>query len=486
MEKNNLFQLLKSLSKDEIKDFKKFLASPYFTTGRDFSKYYQVLSKYYPDFDVTKEKVRKDYFKTLKDEKKQLKILRTLNSDMIKVLENYFLVKVLKRNKYYTTLMLVEDYWYRKLFSFGEKKYNDFLKNPENLSPDFNKYWQLYALTTPMMNILAFSGKETELTGIYKAKSDHLVSFLMGASGALMSNLNTNENMYNVKEYKNLFKIFMKHINLEEFLSELDEDDAKQAKLKLETYILICHINFANFDKYFNAITSIYQKLFNDFNDGEKVQYFMRILNIYTSVGRKQHLQSKFEFVKFVVEANLFPDKQFNYLHWQYYKMFFLTGLFSHNIKWSEEFYNNYIDKTDPVVRESLSKFSLGFLSHYNGNYEESLKHLSECEFFSDTITFDSKLMQIKNYYELLLQSHDYYDILNYTIDAFKHFVDSSKKVNKHTISIGNSFVKAIRLLAKYRISDSAEKDNLMPEIINMQPTIRNFWLIDKFEEILD
>jgi hypothetical protein len=384
MEKNNLYTLLKSLSKEEAKDFKKFIASPYFSPGRDLSKYYQVLVKYYPDFNVTKEKIRKDYFKTLKDEKKQLKILRTLNSDMIKVLENYMLVKVLKRNKYYTTLMLVEDYWYRKLFSFGEKKYNDFIKNPEHLSPDFNKYWQLYALTTPMTNILAFSGKETELTGIYKAKSDHLVSFLMGASGALMNNLNSNENMYNVKEYKNVFKNFLKHINLEEFLSVLDDENVYETRLKIETYILICHIDFANFSKYFEALASAYKNLYNSFNDSEKVQYFMRILNLYTNTGKKEHLQSKFEFVKFVIDANLFPEKEFKYIHWQYYKMFFVTGLFSHNIKWSEEFYNNYIDKTDPAIRESLSKFSLAFLNHYKGDYDESLKHLSECEFFSD------------------------------------------------------------------------------------------------------
>lgn len=485
MEKNNLFQLLKSLTKEEVKDFKKFIASPYFSTGRDLTKYYSVIIKYYPEFDVTKEKLRKDYFKTLKDEKKQLKILRTLNSDMIKILENYFLIKVLKRNEYYKNLILIEDYWFRKLFSFGEKKYTEFVKNPKDLSADSNRYWQLYALTNPMMNILAFSGKETQLKDIYKTKSELLISFFLGASGGVMTNLGANSNMYNIKEYKNIFTIFLQNINFEDFLSRLDDNTEAEARLKLETYILICQMDAQNFDKYYEILKSTYENLYNAFTGAQKSQYFMRILNLFTHTGKKQHLQTKFEFVKFVIDANLYPEKEFKYIHWQYYKMFFLTGLNSHNPEWSEEFHKNYIDKTDPLVRDILNKFSLSFLAHEKGNYEESLKYLSEVKFFNEAFSFDMRLMQIRNYYELLNKSEKYYDTFTGTLDAFRHFIDTSKKVNRRTIKTGNSFVKAMRLLGKYRISDKETKDNLMPEIISMKPEIRHFWLIDKFDEIL-
>ncbi|MBK9404628.1 MAG: hypothetical protein IPN57_08860 [Ignavibacteria bacterium] len=66
MNKSNLIPVLKSFSKDEIKEFEKFLNSPFFGCAKFVLKFYKVLIKYYPVFnedDIKKEKYSELYIK---------------------------------------------------------------------------------------------------------------------------------------------------------------------------------------------------------------------------------------------------------------------------------------------------------------------------------------------------------------------------------------------------------------------------------------
>ena len=54
MNDSKLIQILKTFSVNEIKDFEKFIASPYFSTGRNVEGLYSILKPYHPEFDSSK------------------------------------------------------------------------------------------------------------------------------------------------------------------------------------------------------------------------------------------------------------------------------------------------------------------------------------------------------------------------------------------------------------------------------------------------
>jgi hypothetical protein len=47
-----LFELIKSLSKEEIAEFKVFLNSPYFNSSDAIKEIFQKVIRYYADFDI--------------------------------------------------------------------------------------------------------------------------------------------------------------------------------------------------------------------------------------------------------------------------------------------------------------------------------------------------------------------------------------------------------------------------------------------------
>ena len=65
MKNNKLIQTLKTFTKDEMKLFEKFVASPYFNKGRNYLPLLNELQKCYPDFEndkLTSENVYKKLY----------------------------------------------------------------------------------------------------------------------------------------------------------------------------------------------------------------------------------------------------------------------------------------------------------------------------------------------------------------------------------------------------------------------------------------
>ncbi|MBK8983686.1 MAG: hypothetical protein IPM38_15555 [Ignavibacteria bacterium] len=60
-----LVNILKTFTKEEIKEFEKFVASPYFSRGRNLSPFFSVIKKYYPEFypdQYSAEKIFRELF----------------------------------------------------------------------------------------------------------------------------------------------------------------------------------------------------------------------------------------------------------------------------------------------------------------------------------------------------------------------------------------------------------------------------------------
>ena len=58
MHDSRLIQTLKSFSKDEFKQFEKFVASPFFNNGRNYNPFLNELKKHYPSFENRKDSLK--------------------------------------------------------------------------------------------------------------------------------------------------------------------------------------------------------------------------------------------------------------------------------------------------------------------------------------------------------------------------------------------------------------------------------------------
>ena len=87
MVNTKLVEILKTFSKDEFKEFEKFIRSPYFNKGRNLVPFYKALKSFHPEFinqNFTTEFIFKKIHPDLKFEsKKSENILRVLSSEML-------------------------------------------------------------------------------------------------------------------------------------------------------------------------------------------------------------------------------------------------------------------------------------------------------------------------------------------------------------------------------------------------------------------
>lgn len=112
MKDTKLIQLLKTFSKEEIKELEKFVASPYFSRGRDLKPFYRILKSYHPEFNnlnFTYEKIyRKLYPKEKYNKSKAENVIRVLSSELTKLTEEFITIRDLRSNEFRSRICLLE------------------------------------------------------------------------------------------------------------------------------------------------------------------------------------------------------------------------------------------------------------------------------------------------------------------------------------------------------------------------------------------
>jgi len=121
-------QVLKTFSKEELKQFSDFLRSPFHNKNRSLIKLFDVLKKYHPEYEVENEKV---YSKIYPGKKYNHDNMKKLMSEEFIILEKFLLHLKIRKENFVTDKYLLEEYMQRKLnelFLFKVKKINEKLE----------------------------------------------------------------------------------------------------------------------------------------------------------------------------------------------------------------------------------------------------------------------------------------------------------------------------------------------------------------------
>lgn len=129
---SNLIRLLKSFTKEEIKELEKFIISPFHNNRNVVTRFFLEIKKYYPAFehkDFSKEKVFTNLYPK---EKYRDDVIRRLSSNLFRLGEDYIVYSAAKKNKTDYNKNLLEFYSSKSsknLFYKQQKKTEDFLKH---------------------------------------------------------------------------------------------------------------------------------------------------------------------------------------------------------------------------------------------------------------------------------------------------------------------------------------------------------------------
>ncbi len=459
-----LYDLFDSLSKLEVKQLKKFLQSPFFTTREDILNLYLFLTKRkLKNKDIpSQEQVFKSVFP---NKKWNSLLLRGTMSDLLELIEEYLLIQKNRQNKIQRKLQLSEIYRKRKL----SKNYQSNAKTVFQLLNHYDfqneQYFQLLFDHQNEQVEFHSSTKRTENLFLQEISDTQDVLYLIRKLRNACAQIS--HKLVFKQEYDfGLLKPLLNHIENEQyikipaialfyycfkFLTERDQVDYfYNFKFQLKTHKAL----FTSDDlaaPYRLALNYCIRKM-NEGND----DFVRDAWELYIE-GIEQ---------KILLEDGVIPRFTFNNM--------IALALILKEYDWINEFIKNSAGSLSEEFRNQTISFNLARVAFDKSQFNEALVHLQSSEYKDLVNILISKVLLVKIYFEL-----NAFNALESHLDSFQQFIRRKEVSDYHR----TNFLNVIRFVRKILSIAPNDKDQIkvLKESIESELIVsEKEWLLKK------
>lgn len=469
MKNYQLKELLISLDRSELKDFGKYVRSPYFNNRSELIRFYNAIKKYHPKFDsavLNEESI----FKAVYPGKKYSDVLmRKLYSLTTNLLLDFISVKAFRENKLEYNIKLLDKLRERKLFSLFEKRsavIDEFLSKSKH---DISYYESKLKHATILNWYLLNTSEKSMVSRLQNELEDVLEYFHVAA----------------ILQYIKLgewSRIINKKFD-QKFSNEIINYFANRKKNEITlSYLYFNMMMLLNTEeeKYYTELMKGRKKFeskLSDMDDYNIALVSMQYCHKKVIKGNNQYRKYQFEITKMILEKNLIPPG--------FIEPYFFTNTVRNasgigKFNWAEDFIEKYRKRLNPELEEELTQYSYALIEFWRGNFENSLRYLSKINMERLNMKLEIKNLLIVIYYEL-----NYKEELISLIDTYKHFLSRDKNITKQLKQQSGQFLKFVTELIKIFHSGNSEYAFLLLKRLEKTPYfISKEWLIKKAEEL--
>ena len=487
MENLKLTELLRTFTPLELKEFEQFLKSPYFVKGRNLLSYYKFLIKNHPEYKISKETFAKKYFKGKGYSKEKTSVLiKTYNCELLKFAEEFISVNFFRKDIYNYNESLLDEFLKRKLGKRAEdifKFLNEYLRKID--SNHFEYVNRIFTLNSgTIAKRLVSKGNET--FELYQLEAENLMNFFLHHAKYLLGSISVQKQQYNPKNPSENISGFLKSIDFEKYLAGYSGVGENLLIQKMAIYNISILLYPEKFDTYFPIVKEMFEENISKFGKRDSLNYITLLLNFLSTNYDKRHNKMMFEIINFAIDKGIYFEEGIVGLTLFSLSKALTTALNLGEIEWTENFVENNIERVLPEHQLNMKLFSKAHIEHYKGNYEISLKYISEYKMFDEVINYRMRELLIKNYYKLVSKNPKYIETLESAIDAFKHYLKESKKVTDKLYNTGMNFLDGLSMIINYNYSNSdKKKSDAMFNMKNFKPTSRNEWIMNEIFVVL-
>lgn len=487
MNDSKLIRFLKSFTVLEIKEFEKFVNSPFFSLGRDVSAYYKLISSYYPEFENEKlapENVFAKLYPAKKfDQKTSVNILHKLSSELFVMCKEFLIQKGLnqdnQRKKYYLLQKLRE----KKLYSEFDRIYKDAIDETDEIrkggADDFlNKYF----LYDCHLEYCIESGKADEAINskISMGESAAIAALNMGYRNPdQLSNFRSGNPALNF----NLIDTMIENLDSETFLRTLKKNNDKNYPyIDVNFTIYKLGINPDNHENYFH-LKQQFDKYKQYFGRTEKyillsIMASHCIRNLYGGSSDIFTVE-EFEVYKKGIELNLHKYNETDSIDLGRFRNIVNSAFSLNEIEWLEKFISKHLSELSPNYRQSMKYYSMAFVFFGKGEFMQALENLNEVSYDYFLFKSDIKNLSLKIFYEL-----GFFEQAFSLLDSVKHYISSTKDLPAPFKLRETNFIKFINELLKIKTSgNKKDVSELRKTIIEELQVNSKAWLLKKIDE---
>ena len=486
MLKSKFIDIVKTFSKEELKQFRDFLRSPFHNTNQNVVKLFDIMRKHAPEFDsVSLEK--ENLFKKLYPGKKYNDtVMRILSSDLLSLAEEFITYLRFRRNPFTEKKFLLEELKERK----AEGLFNKHMKEAEALlnkegSIDETYFLNRWEIETAKVNFL-ISGDRQDESGAHLLKTgEYMVNFFLMNILNIAQELTEHEEVLNEKYDFNLTDAILKNTDLEKIMTYLKERNYEYYYvIEIYYYMNKCSGSSAEV-KYYDLLKNKIAGNLGRFTREARYNLFLILESCCITLmrnGAEIDYADLMKVYEMMLENRLFSDDRRNFMQANLFRNIFYTAVVLKRYEWAEAFVNDYHSYLLPEQSADMFNYTKAVLNFERKQFAEALEQISKVNYNFFVFKFEAKTLTMKLLYELQLFEQGLS-----LIDSFSHFLSKNKMVSEIYKRQFMNFLKYCRILIKrsqkkeqFTKVDVAE---LKKQINGEKEIINKNWLLEKAEE---
>ncbi len=301
--------VLKTFSKEELKQFRDFVRSPFHNKNKNLIKLFDALEKYHPGFDAENEKV---YSNVYPENLYHHDNLKKLMSEMLRLIDNFLSIAGLKKEKFIHEKFILQELLARNLDDY-------FLLHFKNYEREFSgkrdlQFIEKSSLEDMRIDYFISRNKGIDTAEFSNNKFIYDTCYFLFQIFEYLNSITSQKNTYNIKRSNSELSEFIEGINFDPFLEGYDPESEE-----LKFPYLLCNLIKMNLEpeneKYFFQAKKIFLKYLNSDADEincDALAYFAALISYCARKRRKKDLkfiQEEFELSKYrFFTINKFKD----------------------------------------------------------------------------------------------------------------------------------------------------------------------------------
>lgn len=470
MYKNRFVKLMNTFSDYDLKEFERFLRSPYHNRSQQCIDVFEGLKHYL--FRASKKSFTKaDICKRIFKDTKKINTLEVILSKLTRLAEEFIAIERLNRQPYMKQHLLLEELLERQNLEY----FNNVVKQTIDRHGKIQRkgeqfYFERYLLLNNFYKYMVLSNGKQSWQNLNKTIRA-LDEFYLVQRLQLLYEAENYKNVYPINHIDNSFDITIKLLELDNYIEN------PIIVLRHSTLLTIKEEKEVHFQKLLNLIDQHYLNIPKS-----------ELLNLYSIMtnfcvrkvinGYTEYSQTLFTIYKKQAEQKVLSHGK--YVSERLVKNIVSLSATIAEFEWAEDFLESHINDVKPEIRESVYHYNKAMLAFYQKDFKSAMDHLNKTEKIDLSFELGRKTVLLRTYYEL--KEGLAFDAL---CKSFREYVHSQKGMPTRLKKAYVNFATVLRKIERIRQQGGHEKIAPLIEKINNYEFLTNKpWLIEKLEEL--
>lgn len=466
MKNSKLLELIQSFDPANMRQFREFVASPYFNKNQTLVALAAYLESLAPEFapdKIKKELVCKHLFPNEPFDQKKIAYLMNY---LLKLGERFLAIQRYQQEEVLMDYHTLDQFVERKLtkhYKYLSQKTEQRLN--ESSTKDGQHYYYQYLLNKAATDYF-YSQQVRKFDPSLQRVSDKLDQFYFFHKLKYSCEMRNRQAIITA-EYHLTFVDELRNYLLEE------ENIDPLIEIYLRIYL---SISFSEEEEHFEKLMQLIEQYADTIDHKTRREIYLYALNYCAPKirkGKEKYLPIMLNlYIKGIENKSLFDGGYLS--HWTYSNVVKLA-LRLQRFEWTETFIKEQALRLPPQVREGTEHYNLAELFYHKKDFDAVLDHLNLLHFTDLQHHLGSRVILLKTYYELAEE-----ESLLSLLSSFSVYLRRNKKIST---PMKKTYLNFCNLLHQLLRRNPKKWEVLGEEINQTQPLAEKTWLLQLWKE---